>query len=1817
MGIFAVSNENNVYLEESFFVHLNAIESIRKAIEENNYLEAIAYILLLCNNQSLDSQIIEEVYSLLKDLLPLLNEEEFASLQEAIPKLLNLSPNSPYLQKDLAIQLASIYVKKGISSKDEISFYLQAMHYYAKALKIEEKHKKIEEEHNLKSDVHYLASQIFIKIIQVHIVNSERIKQQLELAVREGNSEKFESNLKHIETLAKYCMEQVDDVIKNLYKQALEVFNKIKPASKKLFHPFLDTIQNGLFGEFSPGQLITKCYLEAFYQFRAFFNNEFSKISNPSNYEEVRIFQEKVTNKLKAFFQDHLLNNALAILGDPPCDCDLRAMGSAGREEICPYSDLEWMILINDNQNEDRINQDNDKINQDKEIYNQHISFFKTLASFIELQVVSLGETAATDLPVFTSLGIKNSSGFHIDTGGNPAQDDLIGSPEKMASLHMPINRDQDYDPRSTSHTMLKTISLYQTIPDLFNRYQNCMDAILDKELLEEEKISALTVRERKALKLIEKRLADYKKSWNIHFEELQVINIKEQYIEILQHLISDLALFYGIKKTNTLDIIESLQVKQVFTKESSTLLKEAISFIYMLRVRLHLEYKEQKEEAYINTKQSEPCTEHQEAYSQPQNDLNLLHLYSDEIEKLAEIYWLVIKPIFFKISKSFGGFKKQFIRISLPEASLEESLWCEDESEAIKLIPLSKYLATYYTRIEEHLEVHLNCYIRFSQKSIFEPLRVCYLQALREEKQFQIADTLSFIPNRNGLRRSHVEAYQKLQDSLRQITTDNHSAILIKSPTLEKPLYLKPEFVNQILDKNGNIKREYNNSLHRVCRLSNNSGIDLHFKQKPNHPLMEYAIHDLTSRLTGEETPPSELLRFEVTIKGKTIVYPVLVSQTILGKNLKEVLAKNPRYKPDPKCLTRMLLNATCIRPGDGRASNFVANDDQIFCIDNDVAFVEPIVRKGIFRNTNFCSILFCLENQSLDMEILQKFISIDIDLIFASWLEGLVKKEELYLPLFVKEEKQLYEEDSENKFTPTILLPVGMITTFYTQIHILQQFLQHSLNEQLLSIDLLDKLITLKGEDGKTSQIGGRIYKQYKDARSLLFPEERLKKATSRQAEQSLTTKQSMNASLGKTPTIEEIQKRKKFSLKQAQKEFMGYSLFRIEGGIIGNQKDKQTLSANFEKISQSGNPDIERQDLMLRGLDLFLSYQQKKPTSITLTNCAVLNNKKLTPFLHNGLKYLDLRYSIVKSDIVEIISSHCPNLQELYLSECDQLKAVESWRLIYSEPLKFPQLEVFHIARCDNLARLKINAPKLQILKANNNAKLKDLNISELCLNLKELYLSEYHQIQALEPENGNNLNFPQLEVLHIDKCENLERLKINAPKLQVLNASNNAKLKDVNIAELCPNLKELYLSGYRKIQALECENGNSLNFPQLEVLHIDGCASLERLKINASKLRVLKINNNVKLKELHLRECHQIQALEDKGGQDLNFPSLEILHIARCNNLEKLKINAPKLQVLKANNDVRLNDLNIPEMPEMCPNLKELYLSECNQIQALEVKDRQPLDFLNLEILHIARCDNLKRLHIHVPKLRVLKADNNANLKEIVVESPLAELNIDNCPLLTEVVFRNKAFGKKEWERYFGDVGIEPSLPENIEEILNEPCSFWPDKNVKETHLLVLIPNTVNGKAFTMNYLGELIQKPKSGHLTKYKFYSDYAKESVGDKSYPSHWVLMTRYIIPGSRYSNYSECSDTIANHRKKTGLPYELPHLLGATASILMHYVKTGERLYTDDPWTYTYSQDVDKVNYPLGVGGFAPGGLSVSGYCRIGGLGVAGCQKF
>jgi hypothetical protein len=210
---------------------------------------------------------------------------------------------------------------------------------------------------------------------------------------------------------------------------------------------------------------------------------------------------------------------------------------------------------------------------------------------------------------------------------------------------------------------------------------------------------------------------------------------------------------------------------------------------------------------------------------------------------------------------------------------------------------------------------------------------------------------------------------------------------------------------------------------------------------------------------------------------------------------------------------------------------------------------------------------------------------------------------------------------------------------------------------------------------------------------------------------------------------------------------------------------------------------------------------------------------------------------------------------------------------------------------------------------------------------------------------------------------------------------------------------------------------------------------------------------------------------------------------------------------------------------------------------------------------------------------------------------------------------------RILGEAEWKHYFGDVGPAPALPGNIGTILDSACPFWPRRKVRDTHLLVLIPATVDGALFTLNLLGELIQRPKNGgHTAEYEYYSDNVKAQFGAASPDrSYWLLMTRDVSEGSRSKSYSNQKTLVAHHVSRTGHPYEVPRALEAATAILMHYARTGERLFGDAPLTYTRCQELEDGGYPIVVGGFDSSGLRIDydfnydHYCG----GVAGCRKF
>jgi hypothetical protein len=200
----------------------------------------------------------------------------------------------------------------------------------------------------------------------------------------------------------------------------------------------------------------------------------------------------------------------------------------------------------------------------------------------------------------------------------------------------------------------------------------------------------------------------------------------------------------------------------------------------------------------------------------------------------------------------------------------------------------------------------------------------------------------------------------------------------------------------------------------------------------------------------------------------------------------------------------------------------------------------------------------------------------------------------------------------------------------------------------------------------------------------------------------------------------------------------------------------------------------------------------------------------------------------------------------------------------------------------------------------------------------------------------------------------------------------------------------------------------------------------------------------------------------------------------------------------------------------------------------------------------------------------------------------------------------------AFGPKEWNTYFGAyLRNVPRLPYNIKEVLNSPCPFWPYKKVSESHLLVLVPQTVQGQPLTLKTLGKLVKKPSQGNASGYDFF--YVGHYTDSDAPPSHWVLLTRDVIEGSRNKSFKDQQALLEKQ-----VVYEIPPILDATVCIFIEYIRAGTKLYSTSPWTFTRCKEKYDAIWQLAVGGFGPDGLNVTSSSGDDeDEGVGGCRKF
>ncbi|MGZ3633603.1 MAG: putative nucleotidyltransferase substrate binding domain-containing protein, partial [Parachlamydiaceae bacterium] len=571
---------------------------LEECLKREDFQGAIIQLLPLFAVVDSKSEVIR-CYELLFQLLP--HFDSLDLLVNNLPHLLSCSRFMPEYQERLALELALFHLSRNA--------YVDAMHCFAKALQIN------------RSQANYRsASKLFVTLLHLRLdgflINSTPSVETIQLGLEE------------MQTFKRFCLSKPD--LSPFYQKMLSRIAQIPFDRQEAYAPSRQTILEEQAKPFQePDLFAIERYWNAFQEMRSHFT---------SSTEEVRAFQKNTLEKFKEFFNG-LLKDAFALIGPAPCAYDIRAMGSAGREELCPYSDLELMILI-----EDALHKD----------------YFKRLVTLLEIQIASLGETQ--HLPfLFTCLKEPNPSGLHIDNSPNQ-EERLIQIPEAMAKMQTRPG----VCPQEIEHTVLKSMSLAQNSSKLYEEYRTELKVtLLHKE---------------RAFTFFKHRLRDFKENWKSSFHpNSSLISIKTHFVEVLNHLLSDMALFCGIEKTNTLDIIEALVESKIFNEASGQLLQESVAKIYAIRVRLHLHYQSQKEEASCSP------------------SLKYAQLQADEIKALEKCYWLVLVPLYKCMEKvtSPEEFKKVFDQFNLIEVAF-----------TIQSPPIIKQIARHLSAAD--IETHL-----------------------------------------------------------------------------------------------------------------------------------------------------------------------------------------------------------------------------------------------------------------------------------------------------------------------------------------------------------------------------------------------------------------------------------------------------------------------------------------------------------------------------------------------------------------------------------------------------------------------------------------------------------------------------------------------------------------------------------------------------------------------------------------------------------------------------------------------------------------------------------------------------------------------------------------------------------------------------------------------------------------------------------------------------------------------------------------------------------------------------------------------------
>ena len=1230
-------------------------------------------------------------------------------------------------------------------------------------------------------------------------------------------------------------------------------------------------------------------------------------------------------------------------------------------------------------------------------------AYFEQWIQYLKLTFFALGESSLPE--GLESLKWSNGSGIHLDIpdfDGRGIQG-VYSSPEAFAALQTPLNRDHSYSLEELtspgtrgvppSYWLLKFLPLEEAPIDSKGKsaahllypqdakegsLSASYSAALEKQL-GQPAANGMTVRQSRALSILRFRLHCFEEKGP--FDPNGPIDIKGDFIELLYHAIGDLGNFFSFAETNTLDLINRLTETGKLSKKSQPLLKQAVADLYMMRIR--------------NGGSS-----------------------AEERKELQTIYWLILFPLYAIFKSAFNGspLEELFVNIDLLDVAFREAIapegsdWrervlpdafeqaCIDEQLQLRsgIVPKRPpsievlfHFARYLVDSDElSVDVHMSYYRQLFSRRL-QPFRRRYLEGVAGAPDLH--RRLAHHPNMYGYREIETVSREALSQELLAITTTEQEewqgiSVEVKGTCFSgHPRYLSRSLIQGILNQEGNIQQGYGTEFTqgRVCRYQSGH-CDLHFKQEPTnfekqspfHPGREQAASRLMMRLCGHGTSFSELIYFIVRCIGneKSKEYFVLVSQTVKGEPLD--LSKQKDF--DPKRLTATLLTLPILVPGDGRAVNYVISKrsdeygneiEELVSIDNDVSLGQPAVKRGWFSHRVVCtlySVLFPLFARfPLEKCAIEEFLQLHPHLLLLDWLYELVEWNR-------KSSTAFLSNQGDSRISPLALFDRGTGARLFLQMQALQQMLKQE--GQLNALELLKCVICFYEE--KPTPIGKLLYSIYSEARTV----EGLKASLERNPAQSISMSQSSMVNYQNLPNVNA----------DLSNHLPENAIDEVLTLTFVGSRSRKKMGEKAESCFDVTPPiPLATQQMLLK------TFLHQRHSELKLAYCAALDDTILMELITKSgsqLETLDVRHCPLISEAFLIpLAKQCPHLKELYISHCPNIRKfpnVEKRPFRSDRPLLFPALQCLHVAHCAALIHLTPLAPRLTLLKADGNHRLKRVDLSAAAATSKEpTHLPLRH------------LNFNGCDAI---PEEDIHRILDHSRNLTHLGLGRCTQLLDQTCVQGISKLKNLEMLNLEKCDQLShhalCQTLSQLR--ELRELRLSGCSQIEEAPF------CQMIKNLHQLEKLSLLNCLRLsgEQFTQLLVQSATLQSLHLTHLdlSKCGDWDAMTLAT----VMEKTRGVQ--SLNLSG----CPHLNnEQLLNAIQQIHTLEQLDLAGcLEIREYDIVQLlSQLKKLKRLNLKGCTIRggeVCEAiARHKTLKEVL----LLNLSLsEHCQLTEELI-----------------------------------------------------------------------------------------------------------------------------------------------------------------------------------------------------------------